>query len=415
MDEVLVNVSAKVNNDAIRHITHNGRPHIVVPSYTLPDDVIMNGGLYEKDEIAKSYKSLEGTLSPVGHPVVDGKHVKANVAEAINAHHVGVWNKNVEQVDGRVYLEKWVDVQKAEESQLGRELLDAINKGDPIHTSTGIIMKREMVANGNGFKWKARDMRFDHDAILFGEPGAATPEDGVGMMVNSADGEMLVINSVSPVVNAAVLKVSYNQLRERISASVRERFSTNDSYAWVSDFDDSTVVYETNKGMMSIGYTMDGENAILEGEPVEVVARTEFVVKDAPLALFKNSVECNPDSKKNPTPSEPPMDEAQLKAIIESAVKPFGDQLTAVNTALAAVQDENKAMKEQLQTNAKEADAENRAVILAKAPDLEITVNALSGEPLALLAASYQSAAPLLSGFQVNAKKEGDLSGYEGV
>jgi hypothetical protein len=42
-------------------------------------------------------------------------------------------------------------------------------------------------------------MEFDHDAILLDEPGAATPEQGVGMMVNkavTADGDKIdVINS----------------------------------------------------------------------------------------------------------------------------------------------------------------------------------------------------------------------------
>lgn len=45
----------------------------------------------------------------------------------------------------------------------------------------------------------ARDIVFDHDAILIGEDGAATPEQGVGMLVNkavTAEGEQVtVINS----------------------------------------------------------------------------------------------------------------------------------------------------------------------------------------------------------------------------
>jgi hypothetical protein len=45
---------------------------------------------------------------------------------------------------------------------------------------------------------EARDMYFDHDAILLDEEGAATPEQGVGMLVNSSSEELelMVINSV---------------------------------------------------------------------------------------------------------------------------------------------------------------------------------------------------------------------------
>src|SRR5690606_23568032 len=73
----------------------------------------------------------------------------------------------------------------------------AIEAGDPIHTSTGILMQLEPVANNAKYGKVARNMVFDHDAILLGEEGAATPEQGVGMLVNSAgqEEEIPVINS----------------------------------------------------------------------------------------------------------------------------------------------------------------------------------------------------------------------------
>ncbi len=32
----------------------------------------MNGGLYTAEQIDKHYPGLEGTLAPLGHPMVDG-------------------------------------------------------------------------------------------------------------------------------------------------------------------------------------------------------------------------------------------------------------------------------------------------------------------------------------------------------
>ena len=72
-----VNVTTKVNSQAIRRETYNGRPHLVLPSYTLPANVVMNGGLYPESEIDAHYQGLEGTLAPLGHPTVNGQFVSA--------------------------------------------------------------------------------------------------------------------------------------------------------------------------------------------------------------------------------------------------------------------------------------------------------------------------------------------------
>lgn len=184
---VRVFMNYQVNNSKIRTIQRNGREHIVVPSYTLPSGCTMNGGLYPHEEIEKAYKSLEGKLAPAGHPIVNGEYVAAGTIEAINAYHIGGWNENVRREGNRIAVDKIIDVEYAKQTEKGRAILEAINKGDPIHTSTGIFMQREPVANAKGYKWIARNMEMDHDAILLGEIGAATPEQGVGMMVNVAD------------------------------------------------------------------------------------------------------------------------------------------------------------------------------------------------------------------------------------
>lgn len=72
-----VNITTKVNSQSIRRETYNGREHLVLPSYTLPANVVMNGGLYTEDEINAHYQGLEGTLAPLGHPQVNGQFVSA--------------------------------------------------------------------------------------------------------------------------------------------------------------------------------------------------------------------------------------------------------------------------------------------------------------------------------------------------
>ncbi|STQ13561.1 gp7 [Enterobacter cloacae] len=78
------------------------------------------GGLYTQEQIDAHYKGLEGTLAPLGHPQVNGQFVSAFSPEGINAGHIGAWNRNVKKSGNRIYLEKWVDVARAGESEGGR-------------------------------------------------------------------------------------------------------------------------------------------------------------------------------------------------------------------------------------------------------------------------------------------------------
>lgn len=411
-----VNASGKVTGE-IKRVMHNGREHFVIPSFTLPDNIIMNGGMYPAEEIAKSFKSLEGTLAPVGHPVVNGKPIIATRPEAINAHYVGVWNHKVvrDESSKRVYIEKWVDIEFASKFEQGQRLLDAINAGLPLHTSTGLHCEREQAAPGTaGYTWIARNMRFDHDAILFDEPGAATPESGVGLMVNSAD---LVVNAHLPALETnQALENSYGEKKERLQAALREVYGTASDSPWVEDFSDSAVIFYMG-GYKMVSYELDGPAVVLGDTVTEMRSRTEFVAKGATvvtsLALVGNGVECEPVKPIDEPESDLEMKPEELQAAIAKALEP-------VTARLDAVTEENKALRESLETNTKRADEENRAAVVAAKPELELVANSLSGEPLVALLASVQTAAPLASGrMQTNSAKQGDalaqFDSYEGA
>ena len=194
--QVRVNIRTAVNTAKVRREKRNGRDVLIVPSATLPDDVVMNSILYPADEIAKSFKSLERTPAPLGHPTINGMFVSARDPEGINLAWIGAWNENVRQENGRVFLDKVIDIERASQSEGGQRVLDAIEKGGAVHTSTGLLCNLE-AANGDvDYKFTARNIEFDHDAILLDEDGAATPDMGVGMMVNAAGNEIQVVNSV---------------------------------------------------------------------------------------------------------------------------------------------------------------------------------------------------------------------------
>jgi flagellin-like hook-associated protein FlgL len=191
--KIQVNITTAVNVAAVRKEKRNGRDVLVVPSATLPDNVVMNGIKYPAEEIAKSFMTLNRKPAPFGHPKVNGKFVSASDPEGINSSYIGAWNENVRREGGRVLLDKIIDVAVANQTEHGKSVIAAIEAGGPVHTSTGLFCELDEV---NGER-SARNMYFDHDAILLNEDGAATPDQGVGMLVNaSGDAEEIeVVNS----------------------------------------------------------------------------------------------------------------------------------------------------------------------------------------------------------------------------
>lgn len=196
--QVRVNVATLVNASKIRREKRDGRDVIIVPSATLPDNVVMNGSggriRYPAAVIAESYQTLEGRPAPLGHPVVNGKYVSASSPDGIIRSFIGAHNENVRRENGRVFLDKVIDVAFANQSEGGRAVLSAIEKEKPIHTSTGVLMTLNALKDDPEADFEAETMIFDHDCILLDQPGAATPDQGVGVFVNAEGAEIDVIN-----------------------------------------------------------------------------------------------------------------------------------------------------------------------------------------------------------------------------
>lgn len=193
--QVRVNVATMVNASRIRREKRAGRDVIIVPSATLPDNVVMNKIRYPAPVIADSFKSLEGRPAPLGHPMVNGQYVSASSPDGIIRGFIGAHNENVRRENGKVLVDKVIDVAFANQSDGGKAVLAAIDKQEPIHTSTGLLATLKPIANDATANFEVESMVLDHDCFLLDEPGAATPEQGVGVFVNSAGDQLEVINS----------------------------------------------------------------------------------------------------------------------------------------------------------------------------------------------------------------------------
>lgn len=396
-----VNVTTKVNSQAIRRETYNGRPHLVLPSYTLPANVVMNGGLYPESEIDAHYQGLEGTLAPLGHPTVNGQFVSAFSPEGINAGHIGAWNRNVKKSGNRVYAEKWVDTTVANQSEGGRELLErvaAIERGEdvpPIHTSVAVFLD-QLEANAEqkaqGIEWVAKINAMDHDAILLHEVGAAQPEQGVGLMVNADQAQSLKGNS------GALVGESYRERERRLEQAAREKFASGpDDYAWIADFTDSQAIVIRNGGDAQVyGYSADGGKITFDDAGAKVTRQESWVaiVANKVKSLFTPQ---DAPATNHQTEGDMPLTKEELDQIGDIVGKAItannATAITPLAEAIAAIQTNQTQLAETLTANSRAEEKTKRDAIAAVHG--EIVANALQGEALEAMFKSLGEAAPL--------------------
>ncbi len=410
MNKELIQVNTKLTANTIRRETYNGREHIVVPSYTLPFNIVMNREYYPEAEIIANYQSLEGTLAPLGHPTVDGEFVSAFSPEGLNIGFCGAWNRNVELRGNRVYVEKWVDVETASHSEQGRELLsrlEALEKGeskDPIWSSVAVYRQRmpateEMKAHGADSVVKI--MSIDHDAILLHEPPAASPEQGVGLMVNT--------DQAKPLMAVAMKENSYRTLERQLAEAARELLPDAD-YVYVVDFTDKEVTIATNKNYAEkYNYQKQADKIVLNNG--ELATNEESKSWFAQFAEhLSNLFSLNEKIKANKSEGEAmPLtkeERAELvkeinESITANMANAIAEALKPVQASVEELQTNQKAIKEEIAANADKEVAEKRAAV-AKVHG-EIVANALSGEALEAMFKSLGKAAPMAT----NAASEG--------
>lgn len=399
--KVQVNVTTKVNSQAIRRETYNGREHLILPSYTLPANVVMNDGLYTASEIDAHYAGLEGTLAPLGHPQLNGAFISAFSPEGINQGHIGAWNRNVKKSGNRIYLEKWVDTQTANQSEGGRELIErvaAIERGEdvpPIHTSVAVFLDQlepNEQQKSTGAKWVAKIHVMDHDAILLHEVGAATPEQGVGLMVNADLATPLKANS------GALVGESYRDRELRLDRAAKAKFAPGENeYAWVADFTDSQVVIMRNGGTAQVyGYSSEGGKITFDdtGTPVARQESWVTVVANKVKSLF---IPQGQPAQNHQTEGDMPLTTEEKQELITEIGKGlaanFADALKPITEKVDALQANHTQLAETLTANSRAEEKTKREVVAKVHGD--VVANSLKGDALDVMFKSLGEAAPL--------------------
>ncbi|MFI2852665.1 DUF2213 domain-containing protein [Klebsiella aerogenes] len=438
-----VNVLTVVNSASnITTETIDGKPHIVVSGITpVVDDIVMNRKLYPAAEIEKAYNTLERNPMPLGHPKVDGKHVSARDVRAVNEYHVGAWLQNVSHEGGKVTGNMYVNRQYAESSEKGKRLINRLDEmlagtnSDPIHISTGLLYSG-IAANGEskGKKYNeiATNMMFDHVAVLLDEPGAGTPEEGVGIFVNSEGDEQQVevarlADGIDCTRDGLLNKTkffftnasnfSFDDISRAISDKLREG-DTEDKWLWPETVWPDNFIYRNDTKYLKQKYLIDDDGkAVFVGEPVEVVRKPiEYEIKtngenDPMKELIINALQAagKPTEGKSDTElmdayNQMKAEEATAKKkgdeeIYQETGKPKKKEQVANNEEMPAwaktLTEQVMALNSQINANSESEKASMRAAVKAKFGMTDIAVNALDGEPLSELFAKCQTSTGL--------------------
>ncbi|EPS5313685.1 TPA: DUF2213 domain-containing protein [Escherichia coli] len=434
--------SLAINASNISTTTINGQEHYVIRGVVpIVDDIVMNGGLYPAEEINKSFKTMERKLMPIGHPMVNGKYVHSTDPEALNTYYAGAWAQNVSKANDKVVMDVYVNKAMADTKPDGKRLiqrLDDMMSGeniDPIHVSTGLLLNKEQRAGeskGKKHSWVAHNLDFEHTAILLDEPGAGTPDEGVGMFVN-ADGQEADVESTSLIDAANSMKdgwwnkvkfflsnsseMSFDDIYQALRMSIKQ---ADKKWRYVVSVWPDHFVYEEDGDnakpkLFDQKYLISDKVVTLVGDPVEVVRKpTEYEVK--------TNGETNPMKEKMiaalnaaGVKTEGLTDDQVWDAYNQQMQKKEGggdpdqaqinsDAITAaVNLALKPLTDEISTLKTQLQANAESELKTKRDAVKAKFSFMtEAAVNSLSGDALNDLYSQCQTSTGLNPAFQGN-------------
>ncbi|WJM80428.1 DUF2213 domain-containing protein [Pectobacterium brasiliense] len=435
--------SLAINASNISTTTINGQEHYVIRgAVPIVDDIVMNGGLYPAGEINNSYQTMERKLMPLGHPVVNGKYVSANDPQAVNDYYAGAWAQNVSKSNDKVVMDVYVNKAVADAKPDGKRLLKRLddmisgNNADPIHVSTGLLLNKEQKSGeskGKRHSWVAHNMQFDHIAILLDEPGAGTPEEGVGLFVNT-DGQEADVETASLIDAANSMKdgwwnkvkffisnaseMSFDDIYQALRMSIKQN---DKKWRYVISVWPDHFVYEedgdnSKPKLFDQKYLITDKIVTLVGDPVEVVRKpTEYEIK--------TNGEINPMKQKMVAAlnaagvkTDGLTDDQVWDAYNQQMLKKEGNGdpaggtqvnaeaiTAAVNAAIKPLTDKIGTLETQLQANTDKVLNEKRQAVKMKFGLEDAAVNALQGDALDGLFAKCQTSTGINGGYQANA------------
>ena len=353
------------------NVSKDGSTYTIKDVVGAIDDIVMNARLYPADQLKAAAATLEGKPAPAGHPKNSaGQSISALNGEALASAWIGSYVRNARHEAGRTVADVVVNEAQARAHPDGAKLIERLdaaiagNNSEPIHVSTGLMMD-PIIANGEsrGKKYSSivTNIRYDHLAILLNEQGAATPDQGVGMFLNSAGEaeqvEEVIINTKPEDLRTSGLlgwikrlignesEMSFDDIADKLRESLPQN-------TWLREVYSKRVIYVTDidgrdSAYFQQDYAIDSSGSVsLLGSPVEVTRRVEYkpvetntertdAVKQHILAAL-NAAGIQTES----------MDESALLSAYNALItKPQAEALTAANAKIAQIEANAQAVE----------------------------------------------------------------------
>lgn len=375
------------------------------------DDIVMNGMLYPADQLAPAAPTLTGKPAPAGHPKNGaGQFISANSGEALLSSYQGAVCTNGRHEGGRTLVDIVVNEAQARANGSGVKLIERLDAAiagtntEPIHVSTGLVCEAVNAGGESGGKKYSRiatNIAYDHLAILLDEKGAGTPDDGVGMFLNSAGQEEEIEQAEVDLQpedrRSAGLMAWIKRLVGNGSAELSFDAITSGLYAlmadgcWIREVFDRYAIWTDRDGRMwKQDYSVSSSGSVaFSSEPVEVMRRVEY--------------EEITNTRKDHDPMKPQIlaalnaagiktdglsDDDLLAAYNSLLRKPVEDQLTAANSKIAEHEATARAAEE----------AEVATLATELAVNSTLTVDDLKKLGKARLVELKAKAAPVVTG-----------------
>lgn len=417
-----VHIVAAVN---AANISKTGSTYTIRDVCGATDGIVMNGRLYPAEQLAAGAPGLNGKPAPAGHPKnSSGKFISAANGEALATAWIGAYCTNARHEGGRTLVDIVVNGDMAQATPKGKELVERLDgaiegtNADAIHVSTGLNLV-EVVANGEsrGKKYTsiATNLQYDHLAILLDEPGAGTPEQGVGMFLNSAGDEEDV--ETVEVTNTpedrryegavgwlrslfANKEISFDQIYDGLRAGLPQN-------AWIREVFATYAIWTDEAGKLwrqNYHTAENGSVAWLE-QPVEVTRQVSYepVTNQQEIDTVKEQIIAALNAAGVKTDG---LTDTQALSAYNSVVKkPVEDELAAEKTKSKKLEDEKKAVE----------NAERDTLAAELATNSQLTVDDLKLFPLERLKAfkANAAAAPVVVSNSGKQTPGDEFAGYD--
>lgn len=347
--------------------TLNNREHLVTDMVPIVCDSVMNQGLYPRDEVVNTIDQMNFLPTPSSHPSVGGALLSAHHPVAVNAHGMGGFTRNPRLEGDKVMCEFWLDTEVANRTPDGIETIRRIKTGEPVGVSTGLTVNKEPAPEGvEDYDWIARNMQYDHVAILLNEE-AAGAHVGTELVLNDAG--VLICNAEDAVaINADHIKSSHDtmtahDIQDELRTQARSIWPEELFFLWVAALFplDNTIVFNIearadSKGekFVRLSFTVNDDGTVTLGSDAQEVRR--------------GFIDVGPPANITTQPEEGVTMNAKTKGADASAEK-GGDGLT-VEAAVNLLEEKGFTVNK-----AGEGDSESLKFFTENKPQIEAMIN----------------------------------------